>query len=241
MITGYFGLPGCGKTTILTRIAQKELRRIAKGKSQYDVVFTNYYCEGAYQIDYNDLGRYEFNNALILLDEITLDADSRSYKSFGLEKKQFFLLHRHYNCDVIYFTQQWDGVDKKIRAITSNLFFVNKAFAHLTNIFLFRWLSEFTICKRIFRTLEINEYTKEIVYGYRFPTFWEYLLGKHMVQLIFRPSWYKFFDSFEKPFTLPKYRRDAWKGKESCSDSDVLSEPLTPSYDDFEDEYDAED
>ena len=40
MIVGYFGLPGSGKTTFLTRIAQKELRRIAKGKSKYERVYT---------------------------------------------------------------------------------------------------------------------------------------------------------------------------------------------------------
>jgi hypothetical protein len=210
MVTGYFGLPGCGKSTILTKIAQKELRRIKKGRSCYDIVFTNYYCEGCYKLNFEDLGRYETLNALILLDEITLDADNRNFKSFGQEKKEFFLLHRHYNCDIVYFTQQWDGVDKKIRAITSNMYFVNKAFANLSNVKIFKALSQVSVAKRIFRTLEINEYTKDIVYGYRFPTFWEYLLGKHMVQLTFRPRWYKFFDSFDKPFELESYPLVPW-------------------------------
>ena len=34
MITGYFGVPGVGKTTIGTRIARKELKRIMNGKSK---------------------------------------------------------------------------------------------------------------------------------------------------------------------------------------------------------------
>ena len=43
MVTGYFGLPGSGKTTFLTMIAQKELRLIKKGQSKYDRVYTNFY------------------------------------------------------------------------------------------------------------------------------------------------------------------------------------------------------
>ena len=155
MVTGYFGLPGSGKTTFLTRIAQKELTKIAKGKSPYSHILTNFYCRGCEKIDYRQLGNFEISNALILLDEITLDADSRNFKQFDDAHKQFFLLHRHYNCDVIYFTQQYDGVDKKIRDITSNLFFVKK--------FLF-----FSVATKIFRTLDINEFTKDIVQGYRF-------------------------------------------------------------------------
>ena len=214
MVTGYFGLPGCGKTTILTKIAQRELRRISRGRSKYQYVCTNYYCEGCHRISFLDLGVFDFNNCLILLDEITLDADNRNFKTFTQEKKEFFLLHRHYNCDIVYFTQQWDGVDKKIRAITSDLFFVRKAFANYGNIKLLKLLSEVSIAKRIFRTLEINEYTKDIVYGYRFPSFWEYMLGKHMVQLTFRPSWYKYFDSFDKPLLLAPASYIPW-------DSDV--------------------
>ena len=90
MITGYFGLPGSGKTTFLTMLAQKELKRMAKGKSPYKHILTNFYCEGCEKIDFNDLGRYQFDNALILLDEITIDADNRDFKNFGKEKVTFF-------------------------------------------------------------------------------------------------------------------------------------------------------
>ena len=126
MIKGYFGLPGSGKTTFLTMIAQKELKRIERGRSAYKRVLTNFYCQGCYMIDYSQLGFYDLSDSLILLDEITLDADSRNFKQFDQFKKKFFLLHRHYSIDVIYFTQQWDGVDKKIRDITHDLYYVKK-------------------------------------------------------------------------------------------------------------------
>ena len=185
MITGYFGLPGCGKTTYLTMLAQKELKKIEQGKSKYKRVLTNYYCDNCYKIDYKDLGHYEITDCLILLDEITLDADSRNFKQFDHFKKQFFLLHRHYNCDIVYFTQQWDGVDKKIRDITQNLYYCKK-------------IGSFTKAKIIFRCVEINEFSKEIVTGYRFPTFLENIFNCK-TKWCYRPKYYEFFDSWEKP------------------------------------------
>lgn len=197
MVIGYFGLPGSGKTTFLTRIAQKELRRIKKGKSKYSHVLTNFFCRDCEKIDYKDLGHFEIENSLILLDEITLDADSRNFKQFDEWHKSFFLLHRHYNCDVIYFTQQYDGVDKKIRDITSSLFFVKKVFV---------W----SIATRIYRTLDIVEITKEIVQGYRFPNWFENLFARGVKQICFRPKWYKYFDSWEKPPERSKYIYQRW-------------------------------
>lgn len=208
MIIGYFGLPGSGKTTFLTMIARKELKRIQKGTSKYEKVLTNFYCEGTYQVDYKDLGCYKIENCLILLDEITLDADSRAYKFFSDEKKMFFILHRHFNCDLIYFTQQWDGVDKKIRDLTSDLFYVKKAFSNVKGL-LFKPFQCFSVARRIYRTLEINEYTKQIVTGYRFPTWFERFFGTTK-QFCFRPRWYKFFDSWDIPVELPEYDFIEW-------------------------------
>lgn len=195
MIQGYFGLPGSGKTTFLTMLAQKELKKILKNKSRYDKVLTNFYCDGCYKIDYKDLGHYSIENSLILLDEITLDADSRDFKQFDKYHKSFFLLHRHFNCDVIYFTQQYDGVDKKIRDITSSLYRVKK----------FAFIS---IATQIYRCLDINEQTKEIVQGYRFPNIIERLFCR-VHRYCFRPIYYKYFDSWERP-DLEDYEYAVW-------------------------------
>lgn len=209
MIVGYFGLPGSGKTTFLTMIAQKELRKIALGKSKYEYVLTNFYCEGTYRVDYmDDLGKKKLTNCLILLDEITLDADSRDFKFFPKEKRLFFVLHRHFNCDIIYFTQQWDAVDKKIRNLTSDLFYVKKAFSNVNGL-LFKPFQCFSVARRIFRTIDINEYTKEIVSGYRFPTTFERFFGRTK-QFCFRPKWYKYFDSWEIPVGLPEFEFKEW-------------------------------
>lgn len=198
MVIGYFGLPGSGKTTFLTRIAQKELKKMNKGKSTYNHVLTNFYCDGCEKINYTELGNYDIENSLILLDEITLDADSRNFKQFDQSHKEFFLLHRHYNCTIIYFTQQYDGVDKKIRDITSSLFFVKKRLC---------W----SVATRIYRTLDIVELTKEIVQGYRFPNWFESLFAKDVHQICYRPHWYKFFDSWERPADKKPYDYKKWE------------------------------
>ena len=77
MITCFFGLPGCGKSTLLAKIATQELKRIRKGKSRYRRVLSNYYIKGCQKLVFSELGRVDMSESLILIDEISLDADSR--------------------------------------------------------------------------------------------------------------------------------------------------------------------
>ena len=54
MLTCYFGVPGAGKTSLLVKFAVNEAKRIKKGKSPYDHVYTNFFCVGAEKIDSSD-------------------------------------------------------------------------------------------------------------------------------------------------------------------------------------------
>lgn len=197
MIKGYFGMPGCGKSTLLAKYAEKELKKLRRGKSKYKHVLTNFYVKGAEKLRLEDCGKKSIEDSLILIDEITLFFDSRDFKKFDQEKKYFFLWHRHCGNDIIYFTQQWDGVDKKIRDITPELYHVKK-------------IAWWTRATKIFRILTINEQTKDIVQGYRFPVFIERIMAlffKFMLmgnalklhEWTFRPFWYKYFDSWCPP------------------------------------------
>lgn len=202
MISGYFGLPGAGKTSFLAKIAQKEIRRIKRRRSPYKMVLSNFSCTGCYQLDFHDLGTYLVEDALILIDEITLEADSRDFKKFNQQLKYFFVMHRHYRCDIIYFCQQYDGLDKKIRDLTKELWYVKKV----------AW---WTVATRIYRILDIDDLTHEIVQGYRFPGVWENLISLICPPIMpirrwcFRPRWYKYFDSWTRD-ELPEKTWERW-------------------------------
>lgn len=196
----YFGLPGCGKTTML---AKKALDGVRSGRYKY--VYSNVHTAipGVTYIDNDCIGTYELRDCLVLIDEATLFADSRDHKNFSKGQISYFLEHRHRNADIVLFTQQWDGVDRKIRVITDRVYYIYKG------IFTGHWISK---CYRIPYGIIIPDPKKngsdklgEIVQGYSKPP----LLRRVFATIVFRPRYYKYFDSWElDPFPPlpPKYK-----------------------------------
>lgn len=189
----YFGLPGCGKTTLMCSFALK-----AVASRQYKNVFCNVPLNvlGVTYIDNDCIGRYDLSDGLLLIDEATLFADSRDFKSFGKDRLQYFLEHRHYNVDIKLFTQQWDGVDRKIRVITDRVYYVYKGW--LTG----HWLTRYYRIPYgiIIPTSSKNkhnsgEHLGEIIQGYCKPNFFVRLLCPRL----YRPKYYKYFDSWDRP------------------------------------------
>lgn len=185
----YFGLPGCGKTTLLAKLAFDAVR-----KGKYENVYTNVQLNipGVTLIDNECIGLYELANCLLLIDEATLFADSRAFKSFDKGKLEYFLEHRHRHADIVLFTQQWDGVDRKIRVITDRVYYVYKG------LFTGRWITSYY---RIPYGIIIPDPRKngggdklgEIVQGYAKPPF----LVRLFAVRIYRPKYYPYFDSWE--------------------------------------------
>lgn len=182
VISAYFGPPGCGKSSVLTIKAQRELKRIAKGKSKYQHVYTNFPCSGCEKIDFFQLGELYYHDSLIILDEITLYADSRDFKHFSKQAKEFITLHRHFNIDIIISLQDWSRCDKTIRENVVALYYV-------TN---FLWWAK---VRPIFRTININEYMGDLIMGYRFPDLIEQLQSGH---IYFIKSAWKYYNSYDK-------------------------------------------
>lgn len=185
----YFGLPGCGKTTLLTALALKAV----KGK-RYRNVYSNVPLKifGVTYIKNECIGTNILEDGLILIDEASLYADSRDHKNFSVGQITYFLEHRHFNVDIALFTQQWDGVDRKIRVITDRVYYVYKG------IFLGHW---FTRYYRIPYGIIIpdkkhdSQKLGEIIQGYCKPNF----LIRLFSPWLFRPKYYSYFDSWERP------------------------------------------
>lgn len=192
MISLFFGLPGSGKTTIMAFIACRELKN---KRSRYDHVYGNVKMSipGYTYIDNECIGKYDLSNCLLLIDEATLFADSRDFRNFNGTRLEYFLEHRHFKCDIFLFTQQWDGVDRKIRVITDRVYYVYKS--PFTRLFFSKYY-------RIPYGIIIPDPKKdsqklgEIIQGYCKPPLITRLFSVHYV---FRPKYYKYFDSFEKP------------------------------------------
>lgn len=189
----YFGLPGCGKTTMMAKLAYDAVQ-----KRKYDHVYCNVHntIPGVTYIDNYCIGGYDLSNSLILIDEASLFADSRDWKNFRADRLQFFLEHRHYHCDICLFTQQWDGIDRKIRVITDRVYYLYKG------LFLGRFI---TRGYRVPYGIIIPDPNRgsdqlgEIVQGYCRPNFLIRLFGIWL----FRPKYYKYFDSWEAPALPP--------------------------------------
>lgn len=182
MITCFFGVPGVGKSTTLVKM-YKKLRK------KYNNVYTiNIDIKGCKKITKQDFERYRFNNDLILWDEITLDYDNRNFKSFSQNAKESWLMHRHMGVDIIYATQNYENVDKKIRDITQELWYMSKSVVPI--------IGGITHLKRVYRTITINEMNGDLTLGYRFCNGLERIFVKNNI-LVIRRLYYKYFNTHE--------------------------------------------
>lgn len=142
MICGLFGLPGCGKTLLLSKIAFDLINGNNVNKNLYvkkhckdcKKVYTNFPLENAYKLDFEKLGFSYYHDCVIIIDEIQLLADSRNYKNFGENLKFFFSMHRHWNIDIIYASQSYSNCDKKIRDLTDHLYYIDDWYFNIMRV-----------------------------------------------------------------------------------------------------------
>lgn len=177
MIYEIAGLPRSGKTTALTMIAQRSLKgKSTAGIPSHDKVFTTFYCKGCYKLDFDDLKKYDFSDCLILIDEISLFADNRDYRSFDKDMIYFFKLHGHYKIDLVWCSQHFSDADKKIRDVTDTIFLCEPSV--IPNV---------SILKKILHKYNIKNLSDE--YSLCPRSHWIYYR---------RRKYYKYFDSYEK-------------------------------------------
>lgn len=185
----YFGVPGSGKTTLAAALTKKHMR---KG----GVVFSNVPLKGAYRYCKDDLGKYDISDCLVILDEASIEFNSRKFKTMTEEAISFFKLHRHYRTRVCAFSQSWEDCDATIRRVAFDYNLVRKS------------LIPFVVdVVPIRRRVGVNDLTKEICDEYRFD---HWLIRLFTTKRYFAPLYWKMFDSWEAPKLPPMKEMIKW-------------------------------
>ncbi|MCL1807598.1 MAG: ATP-binding protein [Oscillospiraceae bacterium] len=178
----YIGKRGAGKSTTLTKIARKYMKR---GIPVYSTMAIN----GTYQLDYKDIGKYELpEDSILLIDEVGMIWDNRKFKTFSDEVRDWFKLQRHRRITVYMFSQAYD-VDLKLRKLVDKLYIIENRFR------------VFCYAKRISTKIVLNKSTAEasskIDEDMNIDTFLFFWAGTR--QLTFIPKYIKYFNSYEAP------------------------------------------
>ena len=191
MITTYFGSPGSGKTTLACKLALQDMR---KKKN----VFLNFKhkVNDAYICNLDKLGEWTFpQNSTIIIDEAGIEYNNRSFKSFPKSAISWFKLHRHYSCDCVLLSQSWVDADVTLRRLSDVLWYVFK-------------IGPFTICRRVYKRVTVDQVSEQIIDGYKMANLAWLLLYPFQVngwlcaerfKVIFRPRYYRYFDTHERP------------------------------------------
>lgn len=138
MIVCVFGLPRAGKSTLYAWAASRALRgkslsvghgafRVHLGSfAPYKAVYSNFPIKGCKQMSFDQFGKVDFTDSLCLIDEISLYADSRDFKTFSKTIKEYFALHGHYRNDIFIASQSFGDADKRIRNLAEVMVNVEK-------------------------------------------------------------------------------------------------------------------
>ena len=169
----YFGVPGSGKTTFAAYLSRKRMKKGCK-------VLSNVNIKGTYKVQRSDIGNYMIKDCLLIIDEAGLDYNNRNFKDNKLklseEEIYFYKYHRHYNVDVVMFSQAYKDPDSKLRDLTTRLFLVKRSI-----------FPGFIKRKMIIKKIGIDKISKQIIDEYSFVFFG--------TKYIYCPKLWKMFNS----------------------------------------------
>lgn len=117
MITAYVGLPGQGKTYMMTKMAMKHIKKGGR-------VYANYPLKGAIRYsqitEVFDVRKHkdEKLGPIILIDEAGLVAPSGGWKSIPFDVMAHWRQHRHNGVNIYYTAQDLRDVAVPLRRVT---------------------------------------------------------------------------------------------------------------------------
>lgn len=199
----FFGLPGSGKSTLCAEI----VRQLVKYFEKWHILpFCNFPVRGAYKVDRSDIGRVDFcsdgNKAVLLLDEASTvyfkrnamnkikDKSGKMVNEFSDAENIFHSMHRHYHTMEILFAQSWDGVDLRLRELSTGLFYVEPS-----------RIRNFIKIRRIGKIFTIRDEDHQPCDGFEFVRF--------SSRYVWAPPCWKLFDTYHAP-ELPRIVPQSW-------------------------------
>lgn len=215
MINVYFGSPGSGKTTHIMYLIKKQIKYLSSWKYRLskipvfskffpkkpDYYFTNvkdcvfpFYPSS--ELGVSALPPY----SVYYLDEAGIDFNNRKYKTMSQSTIAYLKLHRHYKHDVNIYSQSWEDMDVTLRRLADRYYYLKK-------------VGPFTLVRRVRKIVTIDNNTQQIIDGYKFTgILWrlvpKFLGGFKSFYFVFRPKYYKYFDSYAIENPLPEYESE---------------------------------
>ena len=111
MITGYFGLPGSGKTYKLVQIARHYQKKGMRVFSNFKILGSEYYT------DFKEIIKEK--KCVILIDEANLFLPSRLWTKIPVSMLYRLSQSRKFETDIYYTSQSPARIDKVLRELTN--------------------------------------------------------------------------------------------------------------------------
>lgn len=186
-ISIFIGSVGSGKTTMAAKLAVKAMKRNRKVYSNVDEI------EGVIPITADDIGKFNLHDGLLIFDEAGIEYNNRlsmqkgGSKTMNQDAIKWFKLSRHFKVDVVIFSQAQD-FDVTLRRLASKIFIIRKSLVP---------------CFSSYKRLSAHWVTDQATGDPRL----EWSFVPLSTRWIFRPRWYKYFNSYNVP-DLPMLERD---------------------------------
>lgn len=180
----FFGLPGCGKTTLM-------VKDIIEAQGEGWICYCNVpvTVPGVRLFKIKDYGHYYFPpNSTIFVDEVGTIWDNRQFKNFTNEVRDYFKFYRHRKNRIRLYSQSFD-VDLKIRSLCTGLYMIRRVGPL------------FSIAHRVSKKIVVVEPQGDsegrIADGYALDPIWLSLFGRKVVRFTYLPKYSQYFDSFD--------------------------------------------
>lgn len=133
---------GAGKSTLFALVIREANKQGLKCYSQYP--YKNCYklpmkkqiLNGVerFDIDKEYIYSHDFEDAVILLDEVKTIWPARNYTKWSAEDEEFFNFIRKNNIRLFMATQAYDGVDLNVRRASDECWYLTKGILHFTHV-----------------------------------------------------------------------------------------------------------